>query len=311
MQLTILGSSSATPTLSRHQTAQVLTFNGRNYLIDCGESVQLQLLRYGINQHKITTVFISHLHPDHFTGLIGFITTQSLQRRKRPLHVYGPSGIAPIIQTQLYYTGSRLSYSLYFHSLEGASDGQVVFEDEQLQASVLNLAHGVPCYGFLFKERHKQYKLDKFTVKQHPPPVQAFRYLQNGEDYVDKEGNRYKAATYILRNPRLRTFAYLTDTLVQPHLAEWLTGVSVLYHEATFTSELIERARKTHHTTSAQAAELAKASQAEQLLIGHFSARYGDLKPFLAEAQEIFLHTLLAEEGKTFQITAPNYTETL
>lgn len=311
MQLTILGSSSATPTLHRHQTAQVLTHNGKHYLLDCGESAQLQMLRYGINQHKVAVIFISHLHPDHFTGLIGYITTQSLQRRERPLHVYGPAGLQTIIETQLSYTGSRLSYPLHFHSIDGLADGEVLFEDEQVQVSGLNLEHGVPCYGFLFTERHKRFKLDKSTVQKYPPPVPAYPYLQNGYDYTDQAGKLYKADTYILRNPEKRSFAYLTDTLVQPHLTQWLKGVTVLYHEATFTSELIERARKTHHTTSAQAAALARDSKVQQLLIGHFSARYGNLEPLLAEAKETFANTALAEEGCTFEIRQANATETL
>jgi ribonuclease Z len=225
--------------------------------------------------------------------------------------VYGPAGLQTIIETQLSYTGSRLSYPLHFHSIDGLADGEVLFEDEQVQVSGLNLEHGVPCYGFLFIERHKRFKLDKSTVQKYPPPVPAYPYLQNGYDYTDQAGKLYKADTYILRNPEKRSFAYLTDTLVQPHLTQWLKGVTVLYHEATFTSELIERARKTHHTTSAQAAALARDSKVQQLLIGHFSARYGNLEPLLAEAKETFANTALAEEGCTFEIRQANATETL
>lgn len=304
MQLTILGSSSATPTLSRHQTAQVLSFNKQHFLLDCGESAQLQMLRYGINQNRVSCVFISHLHPDHFTGLIGFLTTQSLQKRRRPLHVYGPSGIEPIVNTQLQYSGGRLSFPLYFHSLDHIKEGEVLFQNNGLTVSAIKLEHGVPCYGFLFLEEEQRYKLSKTAIEADPPPKEAFQFLQYGHDYKDESGKVYMALDYIQENPLKRSFAYITDTLIQFRLSDRLSGVNMLYHEATFTKEFAKRAQETYHSTSEDAAKLAAKSGVQMLLLGHFSARFGNLEPLLEEASAIFPNTFLAEEGLSFTVPA-------
>lgn len=304
MQLTILGSSSATPTLSRHQTAQVLSFHKEHFLLDCGESAQLQMLRYGINQNRVSCVFISHLHPDHFTGLIGFLTTQSLQKRRQPLYIYGPSGIEPIINTQLQYTGGHLSFPLHFHSLDHISDEDLLFQVDGLRVSAIRVEHGLPCYGFLFEEEDKRYKLSKVAIEATPPPKEAFQFLQYGHDFKDESGDVYYARDYILENPLKRSFAYITDTLVQFSLAEKLSGVTMLYHEATFTKEFARRARETYHSTSEDAAKLAAKMGVQKLLIGHFSARFGNLQPLLDEATAIFPNTFLAEEGLSFAVPA-------
>ncbi len=304
MDLTILGSSSATPTLSRHQTALALRVGKQYFLLDCGESAQRQMLRYGINQNRVNCVFISHLHPDHFTGLIGFLTTQSLQKRTNPLHVYGPSGIQPIIDTQLMYSGGRLSFPVYYHTLDSVRTGDVLFNEKGLTVRVLRLSHGLPCFGFIFENQDYRYKLSKTAVQQDQPPVSAFSYLQVGRDYTDETGHVYRARDYIAQKPRKRTFAYITDTLIQYHLSEWLNGITLLYHEATFTKAFAERAEATYHSTGEQAAQLACKSSVEALLIGHFSARFRDLQPLLDEARAIFPHTALAEEGACFTVPA-------
>lgn len=302
MQVTVLGSSSATPTISRHQTSLVLSYGGKNYLLDCGEGAQIQMLRCGINQHRIESIFISHLHPDHFIGLIGFLTTQSLQKRAKPIQIYGPSGIQSIIDTQLYYSSAKLNFEISYHSLDEIQDGSLVCKDNQIQVRGFRLKHGIPCFGFLFEEYNHRYKLSKNAVHKHPPPIEAFPYLQKGQDYKDKLGKAYSASFYVVANPDRRSFAYLTDTRVQHHLAEWFKGVNLLYHEATFTSELAERAYHTEHATSQEAAYFAIASEVDKLLIGHFSARYQNLEPLLKEAQSIFPNTELATEGSIFAV---------
>ncbi len=304
MQLTILGSSSATPTLSRHQTAQVLSFNKQHFLLDCGESAQLQMLRYGINQNRVSCVFISHLHPDHFTGLIGFLTTQSLQQRSQAIHVYGPSGIETIINTQLQYSGGRLSFPLYFHSLDHINDVELLFQNNGLTVSAIKLEHGLPCYGFVFEEVEQRYKLSKAAIEATQPPKEAFQFLQYGHDYKNKSGKVYNARDYIQENPLRRSFAYITDTLVQFRLSNTLSGVTMLYHEATFTKEFAKRALETYHSTSEDAAKLAAKSGVQKLLLGHFSARFGNLDPLLEEACAIFPNTFLAEEGLCFKVPA-------
>lgn len=308
MELTILGNSSATPTITRNQTSQVLSYQGRNYLLDCGEGAQAQMLRLGVNQNRIRQVFISHLHPDHFTGLIGFITTQNLRHREQPLEIFAPKGMEAIIRTQLYHSNAHLHFDLFFHELSEIPDNTLLFEDDHLQVHVYHLDHRIPCFGFIFEEKWHKQKLDKASIKQAPPPVEAFSYLEKGLDFEDEKGLRYTANFYTLPHPPTRSFAYFTDTRIQWDLASYLKGVGTLYHEATFGEKFEKRAYETYHSTASQAAQLAEKAKAKQLLLGHFSARYGDLGILLNEARNFFPETYLAIQGERFAIQA-NYAE--
>lgn len=302
MQVTILGNSSATPTISRNQSAQVLSLNDRNYLLDCGEGVQAQMLKSSINQNKVKQVFISHLHPDHFTGLIGFITTQNLQRRQQPLEIFAPEGLESIIQTQLYYSDAKLRFDLLFHTIDNFKDGNLLFEDQQVEVRLVNLVHRIPCFGFIFRQKFQKHKLSKEVIKRYPPPVEAFQYLEQGNDYMDKAGNRYSAEIYALANPPAKGFAYFTDTRIKESLIPYLEGIGTLYHEATFDENLKERAHKTDHSTAKEAATMALKAGVKQLLIGHFSARYNKLDILLNEARTVFEESYLAVQGEKFTV---------
>ncbi len=306
MQIIILGNSSATPTVSRNQSAQVLNLSGINYLLDCGEGAQAQMLRLKINQNKIRKVFISHLHPDHFTGLIGFITTQNLRHRSQPLDIYGPSGLQKIIETQLYHSDAYLHFDLNFHALDHLEEGSQFFEDHQLKGRVVHLTHRIPCFGFVFQQKSEKRKIKKEAVKQYPPPVEAFGYLEKGLDYRDKEGNRYQGEFYTIANRPAKSYAYITDTRYKETLVPLLHSVSTLYHEATFGEHFQEKAHKTYHSTAKEAATIALKIKAKKLLIGHFSARYKDLDDLLKEAREVFPETYLAVQGEKFQVEKPD-----
>ncbi len=302
MEVTILGNSSATPTASRNQSAQVLSLTDRNYLLDCGENVQAQLLKSGVNQNKVKQVFISHLHPDHFTGLIGFITSQNLQHRQQPLQVYGPEGLEDIIRTQLFHSDANLRFDLQFNPISTVKDGGLLFEDHQLEVRVLNLVHRIPCFGFVFREKFQKQKLSKEAIKKAPPPVEAYQYLEQGKNYTDKAGNTYSAKFYALANPLAKSFAYITDTSLKEELIPYLKDVGTLYHEATFDENLKGRAHKTCHSTAKEAATIASKAGVKELIIGHFSARYNNLDILLNEARKVFEETYLAIQGEKFII---------
>jgi ribonuclease Z len=287
-ELTILGSSSATPSANRHHTAQVLTIGNQYHLIDCGEGTQMQLMLYKIKHQRITNIYISHLHGDHYFGLAGLLSTMHLQGRQTPLHLFGPPGLSEILMLQLKYSGTNLCFKLVFHELD--------------KVYTIPMEHRIPCCGFLFREKQKPRSLIKEKLPAFLTPPQLVR-LKWGEDIYNEDGKLIvKNQNVTLPPKRSRSYAYCADSRYKPDLIPQLANVDLLYHEATFTDELRERANYTFHSTAKQAAELAKASQVTQLIIGHFSVRYKDLTPLIEEAQKVFLNTALATEGSIFNV---------
>jgi ribonuclease Z len=298
-ELRILGSSSATPSANRHHTAQVLTIDNQYHLIDCGEGTQMQLMQYKIKHQRICNIYISHLHGDHYFGLPGLLTTMHLQGRPTPLHLFGPPGLSEILSLQFKYSGTNLCFPLIFHELD-TTFHKKIFEDKQITVYTIPMEHRVPCCGFLFREKQKSRPLIKEKLPSFLTPPQLVR-LKWGEDILDEQGQVLVYNKDVTMEPkRSRSYAYCSDTRYKPELLPYLRNVDLLYHEATFTDELRERAYYTFHSTTRQAAELASAAQVRHLLLGHFSVRYKDLTPLLVEAQEIFHKTDLAVEGSIF-----------
>ncbi len=302
-EVTILGSNSAIPANGRHPTSQVLNFNERLFLIDCGEGTQMQFNRYKIRFGKIDHIFISHLHGDHFFGLIGLITSYNLNHRTAPLHIYGPKGIDEIINLQLSYCSRPTDYEIVFHVFE-AKNGAVVFEDKNMKVTSLEMIHRIPCSGFIFTEKFTEYNIKKEKIKEYSIPFDAIGDIKKGADLQLSDGNIIPNAELTLPLPKARSYAFCTDTLYNEALLPHLQGVNLLYHEATFDKNRAERALETFHSTSLQAGEIALKANVENLIIGHFSSRYhdGDLDSLLKEAQSVFPATKLALEGYTFQI---------
>lgn len=300
-ELRILGSSSATPSANRHHTAQVLTIGNQHHLIDCGEGTQMQLMLYKIKHQRISNIYISHLHGDHYFGLAGLISTMHLQGRQAPLHLFGPPGLSEILSLQLKYSGTNLVYPLIFHELDTTCHKKI-YEDKQLTVHTIPMEHRIPCCGFLFREKQKPRPLIKDKLPDFLTPPQLVR-LKWGEDILDEAGNMLLRNQDVTMEPkRSRSYAYCADSRYKPDLLPYLKQVDLLYHEATFTDDLRERAEYTFHSTASQAAALARAAHVRQLLIGHFSVRYKDLTPLLDEAKEIFPHTHLATEGTIFLV---------
>lgn len=304
-ELTILGSSSATPTQNRHPTAQVLNIRERFFLIDCGEGTQSQLVRYKIKYSRIGHIFISHLHGDHYLGLMGLLSTMHLQGRNNEVHLYGQQELMDIIELQLRLSQTVLRYHLIFHPVKNYS-GTIILEDEDLSVSTISLNHRIPCTGFLFKEKPKPRKLLINKMKQYNIPFKYYAGIKNGENYEDDFGNIIPNNELTISAGRPRSYAFCSDTLYLEHLADEVRGVDLLYHESTFMHDLLDRAKATFHSTSIEAATVAKSAEVQRLVIGHFSARYKDLAPMLEEARTIFPECELALEGRKFVVHEQN-----
>jgi len=263
----------------------------------------MQLMQYKIKHQRICNIYISHLHGDHYFGLPGLLSTMHLQGRHTPLHLFGPPGLSEILTLQFKYSGTNHCFPLVFHELETTAHKKI-FENKQLKVHTLPMEHRVPCCGFLFREKQKSRPLIKEKLPSFLTPPQLVR-LKWGEDIADDLGHILVYNKDVTMEPkRSRSYAYCSDSRYKPALLPYLHQVDLLYHEATFADDLRERAIYTFHSTARQAAELAAAAGVRHLLIGHFSVRYKDLTPLLAEAREVFPRTDLATEGSIFSIIA-------
>lgn len=289
------------PAYGRHPTAQFVEIQNRSFLVDCGEATQMQLMRMQANFHRVNHIFISHLHGDHYLGLMGLIFTLHLQRRTNDLHVYSHRGLDEIITTQLRYSRSAPSFKIVFHRLEKGVR-EIIFEDDALTVETIPLSHKIRCSGFLFKEKEKPRRIDK-TKLPEGLLLQQIVGLKRGEDVVDEKGNILHRNTDLTLPPRKsRTYAYCSDTEFAKNVVEQIRDIDLLYHEATFVESDESKARETKHSTAKQAATIAQLANVSSLLLGHFSARYRDLVPILEEARIIFPNSRLALEGEEFTI---------
>lgn len=300
MKLTILGCHAATPRTLTNPTAQVLEIRNHLFLIDCGEATQVQLRRQKIKFSKISHVFISHLHGDHMYGLIGLVSTFMLLGRENPLHVYGPKGIKEIIVLQLRLSQSWAQFELHFHELE-ASVPEVVFEDDKVTVTTIPLRHRIYTNGYLFQEKLGERHINAEAMKRYAIPVYHFHNIKAGKDIVLEDGTKLYNLDLTFEPVPPKSYAFCSDTVFEPAIVPCITGVDVLYHEATFLDSEAELARKTMHSTAREAAEIARQAGAKQLILGHYSTRYGALEPFKTEAQTVFPNVLLAEDGKSFE----------
>ncbi|HEU4718012.1 MAG TPA: ribonuclease Z [Bacteroidia bacterium] len=299
-EVTILGCSSATPTSKRFPTAQLLNMAERFFLIDCGEGTQIQLRRYHIRFQRINHIFISHLHGDHYLGLMGLLSSFHLLGRKTKLNIYHPEGLKEIIDIQLNYSGTVFNYEIEWH-VHPETDG-IIFEDTLLTVETIKLDHRIPCRGFIFREKQRPFTLDREKTDKHRVPVALFAEIKKGNDITLEDGTVIPNKELTKGRPRPRSYAFCSDTRFSASVTRAVKGVDLLYHEATFLHEMIDRAEKTFHSTAKEAGITAKEAGVKQLLIGHYSVRYLDLRPLLEEAKSEFPETLLAEEGKKFSI---------
>jgi ribonuclease Z len=300
-ELTILGSSSAIPTSEKYPTAQVLKTPGRFFLIDCGEGTQIQLRRNKIGFGRIKHIFISHLHGDHFYGLIGLISTFNLLGLKNDIHIYSPSELKDIIQPQLNFLKGDMQFKVIFHPLNFKKQ-ELIYEDKRTEIISFPLKHSIKCCGFLFREKIKEFKIKKEYVLKHKISIEQIKEIKKGADFTTSEGVLIPNNELTIPPPAVRSYAFCSDTAFYPPIAQIIKGVDLMYHEATFTEELRDWADKTYHSTARDAANMAKLAEAGKLLIGHFSTRYDDDKLFVDEARLVFPDTEAAVDGTTYPI---------
>ena len=295
--VTILGNNSAVPAYDRHPTAQVVTLNDQLFLIDCGEGTQLQMTRYKVRRSKINYIFISHLHGDHYFGLIGLITSMGLLGRENELHIYAPAILKNIIELQLQTATTEIRYPLHIHALE--EEGYILNE-KKFSVECFKTQHRIECWGFIIREKKQPRKIDKEKIHQYDIPSAYYERLKNGKDYLSKDGTVIHNEEVTIPNTPAKSYAFCADTLYNTQIAEKTKGVTMLYHETTYLKEHHERALAHFHSTTVQAADIAIKANTNRLLIGHFSSKYEELDPFLTEAKEVFTNTELALEGVTY-----------
>jgi ribonuclease Z len=300
LKLTILGCYAATPRTFTNPTSQVLEIKNRLFLIDCGEGTQVQLRKNKLKFSKINQIFISHLHGDHFFGLIGLISTFALLGRTSDLHIYGPKGIKEIVELQLRLSNSWTNYQLFFHELE-SKESEIIFEDEKVIVKTIPLKHRVYTNGFLFQEKVGERRLDLNAVQDFEIETCYYQNIKNGKDITLEDGR-------IITNDKLTfdpipplSYAFCSDTKYNEDIIPIIENASVLYHESTFLESEEQLASKTMHSTAKEAAKIALKANVKQLILGHYSTRYESIDLFKVQAETIFKEVLLADDGKSFE----------
>lgn len=300
--LKILGCSSARPTPNRYSTAQVLNVLERFFLIDCGEGAQINMRRYKINMLQINHIFISHAHGDHFYGLPGVISSMSMQNRTSDLHIYCNPKLGELMQAILGINESPLGFNVIFHNLTYENGLTMLFEDDKVEVYSFPLRHRVPTCGFLFREKPKLRHLNGLLANELQIPISKRFGIKQGDDYIAPDGTIYPNNMLTTAPDRQCSYAFMSDTVKLTKAIPWIEAVDLLYHEATYGEADLKRAKDNYHSTAKQAAEIAKAANVGQLVIGHFSNRYKDLQPLLEEAQSVFQNTQLAADGAEFVV---------
>jgi ribonuclease Z len=302
IKLTILGCHSATPRVNAHPTSQYLEINNRHFLIDCGEGTQRQMRKYKVGFSKIDHIFISHLHGDHFFGLIGLIATFGILNREKELHIFGPKGIKEVTMLQLKISKSYVHYDIIFHELS-SKESELIFEDDKITVHTIPLTHRIYTNGYLFTEKVKPRNLHIENISNYSEIEKCdYNNIKAGKDFTLSTGEIVSNSELTIDPQKPKSFAFCSDTSYKPDIVPIIKDVDLLYHEATFLSEREDLALKTRHSTAKQAAEIAKQANVNKLVIGHYSSRYPDISLFKKEANEIFENVGLAEAGKVFSV---------
>jgi len=300
-EVTILGSNAAVPAFGRHPSAQVLKVNEQLYLIDCGEGTQIRMNDHNIRRHRISQIFISHLHGDHIFGLIGLLTSYSLGQRTEQMDIFGPAGIQELLDVQIKYSESHLTYPLNVHVVD-PTQSTLIFSDKNITVTTIPLDHRIPACGYLFREKQRLLNVIPEKLIEYGIDFKQIKEIKKGGKGTNSKGEEFENESLTLPPYIPRSFAYCSDTAYKPDIIPLLKNIDLLYHEATFTEDKAENAIATKHSTAKQAAMIAKAAEVENLLIGHFSSRYHDLNVLLHEAESVFSNTQLALEGNTFPV---------
>ena len=301
MELTILGCYSATPRPKTRPTSQILSIKNHLFLIDCGEGTQVQLRNCKIKFSRIKHVFVSHLHGDHYFGLIGLISTFLLLGRETEMHIYGPKGIKEVIMLQLKLGKSWVNFPLTFHELE-SKDSEIIFEDEKVIVQTIPLKHRIYTNGFLFKEKIGDRKVDIDSVKENHIDISYCQKIKKGFDVINEKGVTIPNENITFNPEPPKSYAFCSDTQFYPACIPIIKNTTVLYHESSFLDEHEHLCAATRHSTAKQAAEIAKQANVKKLILGHYSTRYPNIEKFKIEAKQIFENVELAKDGLVFKI---------
>ncbi len=299
--VTILGSGAALPTFSRNPTSQYIECNNRHILIDCGEGTQMQMRKYGVKFQRISHILISHLHGDHFFGLVGLLSTMHLLGRDSGITIYGPVGLEEIIKSQLEIGGARLDFGLTFVPLDGKTPG-LLFEDKLIEIHTFPLKHRIPTNGFIIKEKQKEYSLLGDAFKADGLSMTFIPKFKNGENVIDENGVTHYFEEYTTPPPTPRSYAFCSDTAYYESVIPHIENVDLLYHEATFTEIHRARAKATFHSTAMDAAKIALKANTKRLILGHLSARFENGNEHTVEAKTIFENVEVVEDGNVYEV---------
>ncbi len=301
LSVTILGNNSALPGFGRHPTAQAVSVGNETFLFDCGEGTQIQMQRFNVRWKRIRHIFISHLHGDHYFGLAGLLNSMSLMGRTDAVHLYAPATLEIMIQQMLDVADAVLSYPLVFHNLiEG--EAKTLAESSLFEVSCFPVEHRIQCHGFKVKTKPRERKILAEACLANGVPHNFYAKLRTGIDFVNAEGETIPNSLLTEKGPEPKMYAYSADTIFTESYLPYIAGADLLYNESTYLQDNADKAAARFHCTSVQAAEIALKAGVKKLLLGHFSSKYRDLKPFEAEARTIFPESYVSEEGQTYTI---------
>ena len=299
--LNVLGTASALPTTERYPSAQVLDVRGRLFMIDCGEGAQIQLRKAGVSFLKIEHVCLSHIHGDHIFGLFGLLSTMAMLGRTAPINIYAPKSFAPILDFYKTNFGEGILYEIRYFEL-GMTSPEIVYENRTLELLAFPLNHRMETFGYIIREKMPPFNIHKEAIEKYGLTLSEIGTLKRGEDVV-REDMLIPAAEAAYLPFRPRSYAYCSDTAPFPELAQWVTGVNVLYHEATFPSQMAEMAQKTFHSTTLQAAQCALEAGVGRLLVGHYSSRFPSLEFYLDELRSVFPESYLTKDMDVVEVS--------
>lgn len=297
----ILGCGSALPTLKHNASSQLIEMRGKCFMVDCGEGAQMQFRRSHIHFSKLNAIFISHMHGDHCFGLMGLLSTLGMLGRTSKLRIYAPKDYEPLFRQQVEFFMQTMEYEMEMIPVDTEKQ-QVIYEDHSLTVETVPLQHRVPCCGFIFREKPTLPHIRRDMIDYYGIPVSQINNIKNGADWTNEDGDVIPNARLVQPADSPRSYAYCSDTRFVPGLKEKVKGVTVLYHESTYTSDQEDRAKIYYHSTARQAATIAAGAGVETLLLGHYSARYNDEQVLLQEAKAVFEHSILSQEGMVFDV---------
>lgn len=301
-ELTILGTSAAVPYHNRYLAGQVLNVHDEHFLIDCGEGTQFRMAHFQVKKMRINHIFISHLHGDHFFGLFGVLTSLAMNGRKEALDIFAPQGLEEITKVVFQNSYYASPFPIRFHTVNTEGALTQILETKKVTVYAFPLAHRIPTVGYLFKEKTLPRNMLAEKIAEYHIPFTAIKDIKNGAAFTNTEGAVIPNAELTTPPPKPRSFAYCSDTAYFEDMIPHIKGVDLLYHESTFGHDMAAHAAITGHSTAYQAGLIAQKAEVGQLIIGHYSSRYDNLEPLLAEAKAAFEETVLGIDGQTYSV---------